>query len=141
MVMRDSNKTIGDLLDKQSIVYMSAINEDGFPTIKAMGIPRIREGIKTFYFSTNTSSQKIGLYQKNNKASVYFLDRRFFRGVNLFGTTEILTDREIKEEAWQNGDERFYPEGIDDPDYCILKFTALSGRYFSGGKSEDFDVV
>ena len=33
-----------------------------------------------------------------------------------------------------------YPEGVADPDYCILKFTAEKGRYYSNFKSEDFDI-
>jgi len=31
-------------------------------------------------------------------------------------------------------------EGISDPDYCILKFTAENGRYYSHFRSTDFDV-
>ena len=27
-----------------------------------------------------------------------------------------------------------------DPDYCVLKFTAQNGRYYSNFKSEDFEV-
>jgi general stress protein 26 len=31
-------------------------------------------------------------------------------------------------------------QGVTDPDYCVLKFTARSGRYYSNFKSEDFDL-
>ena len=31
-------------------------------------------------------------------------------------------------------------EGVTDPDYCVLKFTAVSGRFYSNFKSEDFVV-
>lgn len=42
--------------------------------------PRERIGIKEFYFTTNTSSNKVKFLKKNSKASIYFLDKRFFRG-------------------------------------------------------------
>jgi pyridoxamine 5'-phosphate oxidase len=29
---------------------------------------------------------------------------------------------------------------VTDPDYCVLKFTAKSGRFYGNFKSESFDV-
>ena len=40
--------------------------------------------------------------------------------------------------VWRDGDTAYYPQGVADPDYCVLKFTAQSGRYYSNFKSEDF---
>lgn len=102
--------------------------------------PREREGIKTFWFSTNTSSNKVKCFRQNNKASIYFVDRRFFRGVSLVGTVEVLETQEAKERIWQMGDTMYYKKGVTDPDYCVLKFTATKGRYYSNFKSEDFEI-
>lgn len=41
---------------------------------------------------------------------------------------------------WRDGDTEYYPGGVSDPDYCVLKFTAMSGRYYSNFVSEEFDV-
>jgi hypothetical protein len=38
------------------------------------------------------------------------------------------------------GDEMYYPNGVTDPDYCVLKFTAQNRRYYSKFKSENFEV-
>ena len=35
-MMRDAEKTIGNLIDKQGVSYIASISEDGFPNIKAM---------------------------------------------------------------------------------------------------------
>ena len=56
----------------------------------------------------------------------------------LIGTMEVLQDTEIKKEIWQTGDTIYYRQGVADPDYCVLKFTASKGRYYSNFKSEDF---
>ena len=138
--MRDSEKTIGNIIDKQSVAYISSIGEDGFPNTKAMLSPRKRCGIKEFWFTTNTSSMRVSQYLKNNKACVYFCDKRFFRGVMLKGTIEVLTDSRSKEMIWREGDTIYYPLGVTDPDYCVLKLTADSGRYYSNFKSEDFSI-
>ena len=138
--MRDAEKTIGNIIEKQTTAFISSVDADGFPNMKAMLAPRKREGIRTFYFTTNTSSGRVGQYRNNPKACIYFCDRRFFRGVMLKGTMEVLEDSESKEMIWQPGDTMYYPLGVTDPDYCVLKFTAQSGRYYSNFKSEDFVI-
>jgi len=138
--MRDAEKTVGNIIDKQKICYISAVDEEGFPNTKAMLQPRKRNGIREIYFSTNTSSFKVGFFRANPKACVYFCDSRFYRGVMLKGTVEVLEEQSAKDMLWQTGDRLYYPEGKEDPDYCVLKFTALSGRYYSNFKSENFDV-
>lgn len=138
--MRDSEKTVGNMMDKQSIAYLSSLDEEGYPATRAMLKPRKREGIHTIYFTTNTSSHKVSQYLENPKACVYFCDKRFFRGVMLQGTMEVKTDAATKEMIWQEGDTMYYPEGVTDPDYCVLCLHVLRGRYYSNFKSEDFKV-
>ena len=138
--MRDIEKTIGNLIDKQNISFIASISEDGFPNMKAMLPPRIREGIKMFYFTTNTSSMRVSQYRKNPNASIYFCDKRFFRGVMLTGQMEVLEDDESKQMIWREGDTLYYPKGVMDPDYCVLRFTAERGRYYANFHSESFEV-
>ncbi len=138
--MRDAVKTIGGIIDKSSISLVGSVDREGFPNAKAMLRPRKRVGIKEIYFATNTSSMRVTQFQENNKGCVYFFDRRFFRGVMLRGTVEVLTDAGILQELWQEGDELYYPLGLTDPDYCVLKFTLQDGRYYSNYKSENFEV-
>lgn len=113
-MMRDAEKTIGNLIDKQGVSYIASISEDGFPNIKAMLAPRKRIGIKEFYFTTNTSSMRAAQYRKNPNASIYFCDKRFFRGVMLVGSMEVLEDSENKEMIWREGDTMYYPLGVTD---------------------------
>jgi general stress protein 26 len=138
--MRDAEKTIGNLIDKAGVSIISSVDEAGFPNTKAMLSPRKREGIRHLYFTTNTSSMRVRQYTDNSKACVYFFDKRFFRGVMLKGKMEVLQDKGSKEMIWKDGDEMYYSKGVTDPDYCVLKFTAHTGRYYSNFKSVDFDV-
>jgi general stress protein 26 len=108
--------------------------------MKAMLPPRKREGICEFWFTTNTSSKRVAQYRENANACIYFYDKRFFRGVQLIGIMEVLTDSESKEMIWQDGDTTYYHGGVTGPDYCVLRFTAHKGRYYSNFKSEDFKI-
>jgi len=139
-MMRNPEQTIGNLIDKQNVSFIASISEEGFPNMKAMLPPRKRIGIKEFWFTTNTSSMRVAQYRKNPNASIYFYDKRFFRGVMLIGTMEILEDDDSKQMIWQEGDTMYYAKGVTDPDYCVLKFTAQSGRYYANFKSETFFV-
>jgi len=139
-MMRNAVQTIGNLIDKQGIALISSIDQEGYPNTKAMLPPRKREEIKVFYFTTNTSSMRVAQYRKDPKACIYFCDKRFYRGVMLKGTVTVLEDSASKEMIWREGDTMYYPLGVTDPDYCVLKFTAQSGRYYSNFHSEDFDI-
>lgn len=139
-MMRNPEQTIGNLVDKSKESFITYNDGEDYPITKAMLKPREREGIKIFWFSTNTSSNKVKCYRKNPKASIYFMDKRFFRGVSIIGTVEVLETTEAKERIWQEGDTMYYPNGVTDSDYCVLKFTAIKGRYYSNFKSEDFDI-
>ena len=138
--MKDAQNTVGNMLDKQSVSFIGSVSADGFPNVKAMLRPRKRDGIRTIYFTTNTSSMRVGQFRENPKACVYVCDSRFFRGAMLTGTMEVLTDSASKEMIWRDGDTMYYPCGVTDPDYCVLKFTASQGRFYSSFKSENFDI-
>lgn len=139
--MKDANKTIGEMIDKASATIISSVDENGFPNTKAMLPPRKRNGIKEIYLTTNTSSLRVKQYTNNSKACIYFYDKRFFKGVMLKGNMEVLQDEKTKTMIWKEGDEMYYPKGVSDPDYCVLKFTALEGRYYSNFKSETFEII
>lgn len=134
-----TTEEIFDFIDSQKTAYISSVDEDGFPNIKAMLAPRERDGV-TFYFTTNTSSLRVQQYLQNPKASIYFCRRGRFRytGVMLKGTMHVLTDRETKERIWRTGDTMFYKKGVTDPDYCVLQFVATGGRFYQDLKTENF---
>ena len=113
-MMRDPEQTIGNLIDRRNTSFVGSVDEDGYP--------------------------EAAHYRAHPQACIYFVDRRFFRGVMLKGTMEVLEDAWAKELIWLDGDETYYPLGVTDPDYCVLRFTAERGRYYQNFSSEDFAV-
>lgn len=136
--MKDMIENIENIIDTSTVTIISSIDHEGFPNTKAMLAPRKRNGIKELYLTTNTSSMRVKQYSRNPRASVYFYDDRLFKGVMLKGKMEILHDDASKKIIWREGDEMYYPGGVSDPDYCVLKFTAREGRYYHKFKSENF---
>ncbi len=135
-------KKIESFIDKQEVAFITSIDEEGFPNIKAMLMPKERVGIKEFYFSTNTSSLRVTQYLNNNKAAIYFYNKGKikYEGLMLIGTMEVIMDNDIKAKYWKMTDRIYYHGGKTDPDYCILKFTATSGRYYCDLDSESIVI-
>ncbi len=129
-------QNIANLVDRQEVCFLSFIDENGFPSTRTMLNPRKRQGIKEFYLTTNTKSKKVQALLTDPKAGLYFYDRPLYRGIAFAGTVEVLYDQSIKDEIWRDMDIIFY-ENNTDPDYCVLKFTATSARYYQDYHSID----
>ncbi|MBQ6173742.1 MAG: pyridoxamine 5'-phosphate oxidase family protein [Clostridia bacterium] len=87
-------------------------------------------GLGRHLISTNTSSGHVACLLRDGRASLYFADDVRFEGLNLTGTVTVHTERPWKELLWHDGDEKYYPKGVDDPDYCVLEFAADGGAYY-----------
>ena len=135
-------KAIEKFIKKQKISFVTSIDNENFPNVKAMLKPRKIVGLKEFYFSTNTSSMRVAQDKNNPNASIYCYHKGLFKyeGVMLIGKREVLTDQETKNMIWKKFDTMFYKQGVTDPDYCVLKFTANSGRYYCDLKTESFEI-
>lgn len=129
---KETWQELKNMVEKASAAYIAAVAEDGFPTIKAVFARKGGEGLKTLWFSTNLSARRTQLFVKNPKACVYFCDPIKFLALSVEGTMRVRTDREARERVWEAGDEQYYPEGIDDPDYCVLEFSPVGGRFYCG---------
>ena len=135
-------KKIEKFIDRQKVSFICSVDDEGYPNVKAMLRPRKRSGLREFYFSTNTSSMRVAQYKNDPKACIYFYHKGLIKyvGVMLKGKMEVMTDQETKNMIWRKGDTLFYKKGVTDPDYCVLSFTAESGRYYCDLKTESFEI-
>lgn len=128
------------LVCRRQTALIGSVDGEGYPTMKAMLAPRVREGLRVFYFTTNTSSMRVAQYRRDRRAAVYFCDEQTFEGLLLRGEMEVLEDAASRRLIWRDGDTEYYPGGVDDPDYCVLRFTARDGRYYADFHSENIVV-
>ena len=140
--MQQSGVQIADIVNNtikaSDHCVFSYLSTDGFPTGKALNMPRKMESQGIYWFSTVNHANKVEGCRNYQKASVYFYDPKRFIGVSLSGTVELIDDPLKKRELWRDGDELFYPNGIDSDDYVILKFTTKTGRLFAQIQHTDF---
>lgn len=129
-------------MDWARVSFLGSIDENGVPNIKAMLPPRQHIGLKEFYFSTNYSALRTKQFLEQPQACLYFYRKGLLKytGLMLRGKVEVITSQETKNLLWRQGDVRYYTQGVTDPDYCVLKFTAESGRYYQDLHSEELEI-
>ncbi|MBR0462508.1 MAG: pyridoxamine 5'-phosphate oxidase family protein [Erysipelotrichaceae bacterium] len=120
---------IMELIDRSLFATLGYTDEEGRVNIRRVFCVW-HKGLGSHLISTNTDSAHIRSLMKNDKVSLYFSDDVSFEGVCLYGKAVIHFEREYKELLWNEGDEKYYPKGIDDEDYCILEVVADGGRYY-----------
>lgn len=136
---KQARKDIIKLVESSRDAIVCSIDDDGYPNAKTMFRAK-NEGLMNFWFSTNTSAIRTGQWLKRPKACIYFVDANDFHGLMLTGKIQVCTDDETKQAFWKEGDEKYYPLGPTDPDYCILHFTADKGNYYHGLQRHLFSV-
>lgn len=132
-------RDIVKLIENSRDAIVCSIDENGFPNAKTM-FRRKNEGLRILWFSSNTSAIRTQQWLKNPNACVYFMDPQKITGLMLAGHMRVCTDVETKQAFWEQGDEKYYPLGPADPDYCMLCFTSDRGNYYSGPQKDVFSV-
>ena len=130
-----------ELIERSTIAMVGTLDEDGAPRIVAM-IKAEHDGMRTIWFSTNTSSEHVRQLERDPRACVYFAQwaEEPWRGLTLGGRMEILRDRATRERLWQDSSVRFYPQGVDDPDYTVLRFAAKWAKFYQYGTKLRFEL-
>lgn len=153
MDLSEIKKLIEDLMETSLTAYLSTIDTHGFPITRALFNTRYKKRYPEFseffdsledkyvmYFSTNTSSSKIEHIRNNPKTSVYICDPDNFKGVMFAGDVEIREDMEIKRLFWLDRSIRYYPKGVEDPDYTILRFKPRNAIFYYKLQQSKFEL-
>jgi general stress protein 26 len=128
-----------ELIEKSKICLLGTNGGDGFPYIKAM-LNLKHDGLKKIWFSTNTSSKRVQQFKQDIRASVYYVDENSYQGLLLIGTMEVLQDAASRKMLWTKGAEIYYPLGVNDPDYSVLRFTSQKANYYHGLTNITFEI-
>jgi pyridoxamine 5'-phosphate oxidase len=139
MTIEDAKQKALALIKKSEVVVLSTIDEEGYPNMRVL-LNLERDGLNTIWFSTNSPSEKVKQIAKNEKAGAYFFDAAAFQGLRLTGDIKIRQDQEAREKLWRPGFEKYYPQGVTDPDYCVLELKVKKGNYYEGFEKVEFEI-
>ncbi|NHJ20941.1 MAG: hypothetical protein EAX91_08370 [Candidatus Lokiarchaeota archaeon] len=153
MEIEEAKKSGLKLMEESKAAILTTIDANGFPITRAMfnlrnkeQFPEFSEFFKfqqnrfTIFISTNTSSSKVSHLSKNPKMSVYYCDPEDFKGFMLGGSVEIVDDMKVKKKIWLDWWTRYYPEGLEDPDYTLLRMEPTNARFYYKLNQVNFEL-
>lgn len=125
----EARKNAMRLLEPGKTIFLVTAGEDGLPDARAMA-PVQCDGDKTVWMLTGKCSDKYRQLSKDPRCLIYatdFDDTEEYHEIRLWGAVEILDDADSRASAWVDDYACYFPAGKDDPNLCVLKFTAASG--------------
>jgi len=151
--VEEVKKSALKLISESKAAYLTTIDSEGFPITRAMFNLRNREqfpefseffqnqeDVFTIYISTNTASTKVTHLKNNPLMCVYFCDADNFQGFMLGGSVEFIDDIKVKKNIWLDWWTKYYPKGIEDSDYTLLRLNPKTGRYYYKLKQVNFEL-
>lgn len=127
-----------EIIKASATATIALVDDRGYP--RASSISSIKtDGMKTAYFSTGLQSGKVRCLQNSNKASLCYRDGS--NNVTLIGSIEVLTDEFSKREMWLDWFINHFPGGVDDPNYCILRFTTERAVFWVDSIGREFSDI
>ena len=129
--MNDLEQKAADLMERCETVTLCSVSEEGYP--RPCLVSKLKsQGFRVFYIATGLDGRKTSHFLKNPKAGASFtLDHD---SVTMTGTVRVFTGEEAKNAFWQDWMDEHFDGGKDDPNYCVLQFTAEEATFWIGGE-------
>ena len=129
------------LIEKVKSIVISAINSKGIPILKS--VTKLgNDDLKALYFCTSPDSDFWKWYVKNPQTSVFLFDDdrdipypsadEKYYSLSLIGQMETVTDIETKQRFLSDYLAEFFPDGVNDKNYHLVRFVVQSGKYYRG---------
>ena len=105
--------------------HLATVDGDA-PWMRAMHAARIEDDL-TIWFACGASSNKVRQIRANPNVEVAFWDAG--KDLVVSGTADVVTDTETKHAMWDDEWERYFEQGNDDPEYCLLRIEPTRALY------------
>lgn len=129
--MKNIKEKAEGMLERCEVVILASINKNGYP--RPVPVSKIKsQGFSTVWMATGKNSVKVKDFSTNVKAGLCFSESG--NSVALSGEIEIISDKAIKNEMWQDWFINHFPEGVDDPNYILLKFEGNQATFWIDGQ-------
>lgn len=129
-----------NLINNSMFASLGYVDAEGKPCIRTV-FCTWHKGMGEHLISSNLSSGHVQALQKNGSACLYFVDTANFKAICLNGKINVHVEEYYKRLLWTEGDEQYYPGGIEDEDYCVLEFVTESARYYGVGDGGSGDIL
>jgi len=138
MAKKDLKNDIRDFMKRYRYSKLITMVPDGTPHGRMMThLPPGDDMV--IWYATGRQSNKVREIKKNPNVSVFIDHPTDHMSVSILGKAEIVTDTRRRKKYWQDAWSFFWPDGPNDPDYCLIKITPNKIEYLDPGPSYHAD--
>lgn len=129
MTREEMIQKVGDLIKGIKMAMLTTEAEDGVLRSRPMATQNSPfDG--TLWFFTSASSGKVSELDWNPEVNLSYAEPSDTKYVSISGNGEIVRDRAKLEELWSDIYKAWFPQGLNDPDVCLLKVEVSTAEYW-----------
>ena len=126
----DDIQHFAKLIKKTKFAMMTTVSdEDGSLQSRPMSLQEA-EFDGNLWFFTRKSSALVRQINHNSKVNLAFSNIENNSYVSASGPGEMLVDHQKAKELWNPFLKAWFPEGLEDPELCLIKVTVESADYW-----------
>lgn len=137
---REAIEKIQKLAGKESICLF-ATNLSKIPlTTRPMGTQEVDEEGNLWFMSAK-SSDKNEEIEQDNRVQLFYSNTGSSEYLSIYGTAEIVFDRQKIDELWNPIAKAWFKEGKNDPEISLIKVTPEAAYYWDTKNSKMIDFI
>ncbi|SKB72967.1 General stress protein 26 [Arthrobacter sp. 49Tsu3.1M3] len=124
----ESISKVTDIINDSHIGMFTTINEAGALVSRPLAVQEVKDDGDMWFFTSSTTSQ-VAHIRANPAVNVSFGKRTEW--VSVAGTAEVVTDRQLIHDMWNQVVEAWFPDGPDTPEVVLLHVDSDSAEYWT----------
>ena len=114
---------------------LTTVHEDGSLRSRPMATQQL-EFDGDLWFFTGHSTTKVHELERHQQVNVAYANVGDNEYVSISGMASIVRDRKKMEELWNPVYKAWFPDGLEDPDICLLKVEVHGAEYWDSPNSK-----
>lgn len=119
---------LASMIDSISVGMLTTGDENGNLRSRPMVTQRVEDG--ALWFFTSDDSPKVEEVHKTSEVNVSYSDPANQVYVSVSGVAKTLRDPAKIRELWNEGAQRWFPKGPDDPQITLLKVEVNAAEFW-----------
>ena len=124
----ESISKVTDIINDSHIGMFTTINEAGALVSRPLAVQEVKDDGDMWFFTSATTSL-VAHIRANPAVNVSFGKRTEW--VSVAGTADVVTDRQLIHDMWNQVVEAWFPDGPDTPEVVLLHVDSDSAEYWT----------
>jgi general stress protein 26 len=137
---QEAVEKLGNLIENIDFAMLTTVDTDGVLRSRPMSTQEA-EFDGTLWFFTSDKTHKVEEIERDNRVNASYAKPEDNVYVSVSGTASIVKDKAKMEELWNPILKAWFPDGLDQPDLCLLKVDVEQAEYWDSPSSTLVQIV